>query len=224
MAKKNDDEIKSHKSGGIFFYITLLSALILATANLLALPGIMARPKSWLLFILGILVGVLLALNFFVGRFSVGCHELKHYLLAAFAGNKYKKMKVNGEDGYYQYSYTRDTAKYNAMIALAPYWFPLMTIVCILFMFPTHYSIKKAEFVLLGIGMGADLIMNTRDISPIQTDLTNVIGGYKIAIIFIIVMNLTILTFAAAWVSGEVDGLKNLFMSHLNHCMALLNL
>ncbi|MGI6525049.1 MAG: hypothetical protein ACOX2O_07160 [Bdellovibrionota bacterium] len=221
--KKEKEEIKPKKSGGIAFFITLICLIFISLFNLISLPSLFDEnsPSNWLQFIIGVVIGLLIAEVFIVKHFSVACHELKHYLLAAFAGNKFKELCVKEKTGHYTYSYTKDSAKYNAMIALAPYWFPLMTIFAAFLAVPIYFSIPELTIPLIGIGVGADLLMNMRDISPHQTDLTYIRGGFKVALAFIISMNLTILTLIAAWVSQGLAGFKMLFSNTFDLILTL---
>ena len=210
---KEEEQIRKNSNkptGGIPFFISLISVLILGILNLISLPSLQNEqsPRNWELFGVGVLVGLLVAKSFFVNHLSVACHELKHYLLARLAGNKFKNMNVKQRSGHMTYSYTKSSKKFNALIALAPYWFPLMTIFAIFLSIPAYFSFPDAVFAIVGIGVGADFLMNMRDISPIQTDLTKIRGGMKVALAFIVGMNLSLLTIIAAWVSQGFVGIK----------------
>ena len=216
---------KEHKGpvGGLPFFMTLSSALFLGVFNLTYLPNLWDANalQHWTRFLSGAILGALVAKAFIVGHLSVMFHELKHYILSQCAGNKSKGFEVKDRSGFFKYAYNKDTAKFNGMIALAPYWFPLFTIFGMLLAIPAHFSAPHLVTFIVGIGVGLDLLMNMRDISPFQTDLTGITGGYKVALLFITAMNLAILTILAAWVSQGVFGLKVLvwalwdFMVHI---------
>ena len=53
-----------------------------------------------------------------------------------------------------------------------------------------------------------DCIMNARDISPHQTDFTEVRGGYPLGLVYVIAMNLTIFSYYASFVSQGIQGPK----------------
>ena len=163
---------------------------------------------QWTRFLSGAILGGLVAKVFIVGHLSVMFHELKHFILSQCAGNRSRGFEVKARSGFFKYAYNKDTAKFNALIALAPYWFPLFTIFGVLLAIPAYFSAPQFITFVVGVGAGLDFVMNMRDISPYQTDLTGISGGYKVALLFIAAMNLAILTILAAWISQGVFGLK----------------
>lgn len=62
----------------------------------------------------------------------------------------------------------------------------------------------------VGAAFGADLLLNFRDVSPYQTDLTTIRGGYFVGLIYVLAMNLVIATFLLAWVMQGTSGLLTL--------------
>lgn len=141
------------------------------------------------------------------GRISVFIHEFKHSLISNFAGNRAKGMKIGSNSGHFTYEFSKDTAHFNAFIALAPYWVPLFTVPAI----GLGYAFWRQDHIILvflaGLGFGADLLLNTRDISPVQTDLTNLRGGYQVGLIYALAMNVTITSLLLAWVVQGPAGL-----------------
>jgi len=212
--KKDKDikDAKNSKSGGFTFYLSLLSLLFIGAFNLKYLPSLQTEDSlnNWFRFAAGFFIGILIAQVFIIKKFSVACHELKHFIIATLVGNKFKELNVKDKSGHYTYSYTKKTAKFNALIALAPYWFPLIFIFTVFLAIPVYLYAPELAVSLIGIGIGADLLMNMRDISPCQTDLTHIRGGINVALAFIVGMNLTIWTFVAAWVSNGKEAFVNL--------------
>ena len=94
---------------------------------------------------------------------------------------------------HFEYSFSKQTSHLNAFISLAPYAFPLFCIVC-LPVFALLYSkqviIAKA---LLSLALGIDLVQNIRDVSPHQTDFSQVRGGFKLGLIYVICFNLLVI-------------------------------
>jgi len=159
----------------------------------------------------GLSIGMWFALIFFQGHLSVFFHELKHSIVSNLAGNRSKGMKIKRDTGLFSYEYTRQSAKYNALIALAPYFFPLFSIPALLVGLVFFIENHQHLVLVLAIGFGCDLFMNIRDISPVQTDITNITGGYYVGVLFIVAFNLVLLTYFMAWSFQEVFGLKVLF-------------
>ena len=54
--------------------------------------------------------------------------------------------------------------------------------------------------LLVGLCYGVDTILNIRDISPIQTDINQIRGGYGIGLLYIFAWNLITAALLAAWV------------------------
>jgi hypothetical protein len=222
--KKKKEEVDTSPVGGLPFFISLFCLLLLATVNLITLPSLIDTRAyyNWRWFIFGVIIGAMAAGTLIQGKLKVFIHEFKHSVVSRLAGNKEKRMKFRNRSGYYQYSYTQQTKKYNALISLAPYFLPLFTIFSLLLMFVPQLSENPNTLLLLvGIAYGGDLVLNVRDISPVQTDITEITGGYTMGLLFILAMNITIFTFLAAWVSQGLFGLKALvivlweFMVHM---------
>lgn len=220
--KKRDKKQKS--IGGVPFFITLGCALFLGVFNFFHLPALWDGPafRNWCKFLSGMVLGGLIAKVMIQGHISVFCHELKHMLVSKiWANNKNKGFKIRRKSGHYKYAYSRETEKFNALISLAPYFFPLFTVPAALIAWPISYHSPHWITFILGVGYGIDCLLNVRDISPIQTDLTEITGGYNTAIAFVIAINLTIFTLLAAFVSQGVFGLQFLvhalwdFMIHI---------
>jgi hypothetical protein len=208
MAKK----VVNPKTGGIVFYTSLVTLLFLAGHNAFLLPVLLlAEVKSGyrlVEFLIGNAFGCWFASMFINGHLAVLLHETKHSVFSSLVGNKAKKMKIKKETGSFEYSYTKDTKAYNAFIALAPYWMPLFTL-------PTVGAIallvgqpSLTSLFVVGAAYGADTFLNVRDIHRRQTDIINIRGGYMFGLLYIIAMNLALLTMLLAWVMQGYLGLK----------------
>ncbi len=154
--------------------------------------------------------GAMLAQGCIRGHVSVLIHEFKHSLISNLVGNKFKEMRINEHSGHVQYSYTKRTAHYNAFIALAPYIVPVFTFVATLIAIACFRENEVAILVVVGLAYGADLLLNVRDISPIQTDITLIRGGYSVGLLYIAAWNFLIAAILFAWAFQGVDGLLTL--------------
>jgi len=200
----------SKKMGGFAYFISI-PALILIDAGLMthlikSVSDFFNELTLW--FIGGASIGVCLSPLFSSGRLHVFMHETKHAIAASLAGNKWKRMNVEGESGSYEYSYTKRTAHLNAFIALAPYWLPLLT-------FPMAFlalAIRSPEGARLLIGATCciDLICGVKDLGPHQSDLRNIRGGTLLASSYVLLMNLMIAAVTATWASSGFQGLKGI--------------
>ncbi|NDC38265.1 MAG: hypothetical protein EBZ48_09465 [Proteobacteria bacterium] len=207
-------KVREHSgpSGGLFFFASLFSLIFLAVLNSLLLPTVLGlgslRPLG--LFLASGVLGAAIAHRMIQKHLSVFIHELKHSIASHFAGNKPKEMKINQDSGHFRYEFTKDTAHFNAFIALAPYCLPLCTLptLGVSYLFWPHDATVLVAVV--GAAFGADLLLNLRDISPYQTDLTTIRGGYFVGLTYVLAMNIVIATFLLAWVMQGTDGLLKL--------------
>lgn len=195
--------------GGFAFYLSLLALIIL---SLICVPALLEcfGPDSLIricIFIGGFLVGMSIAHTLFRGHISVFFHEIKHSAFSNIVGNRAKGLRIGKDSGHFEYTYTKDTAHYNAMIALAPYWFPL-------FMFPTLIAMfcvslpPRLEVCIVAVAAGADFLMNMRDIGPHQTDFSNIRGGYTAGMFYVVAINLVVTSILLSWVLNDISGLK----------------
>lgn len=212
-SKEPQELSRTNRVGGVAFFVSLAFLCILATLNSLTVIAIQESSAvlRWVIFISAGVTGFFLAHRYAPERFAVFVHELKHSIVSNLAGNRAKRFKVQDRSGSFTYEYTKQTAAYNAFIALAPYWFPLFSVVgipiLVLLISPVHPWAPMAVLALAGILWGADGSFNVRDISPIQTDITGIRGGYSVGVLYIIAMNVTLFTILAAWVSRDLEGL-----------------
>lgn len=210
MAKAKDK--KQTRVGGFAFFSSLFFLLVLLILNSCLLPNLwdevaLHRTGS---FALGIGPGVFFALYFIQGRSSVLIHEFKHSLISGLVGNRARELKVKRDSGHFEYEYTKSTAEYNAFISLAPYIIPLFTIPATLLAAAFWRHSHELMASVIGMGYGLDLVLNFRDISRRQTDLTMIKGGYSVGLLYVFAMNATILTILLAWIFQGILGLKYL--------------
>lgn len=204
-------------TGGLFFFFSLVSLLFLAVIHVLALPSLAKDGDFYRLYIfLGAgLLGGAIAQIAIRGRASVFLHEFKHSLVSHFAGNRAKEMKVRSDSGHFTYEFSKDTAHFNAFISLAPYFIPLCTVPA----FGVGYLLFSSEPVLMvafvGLGFGADLLLNFRDISPHQSDFTSITGGYTVGLTYVLAMNITLITLLLSWVLHGVSGISKLLAADI---------
>lgn len=194
--------------GGFSFFFSLLA--LLPTGILTIILALYTwHPdslSSTLYFIGSVLLGTLLGSLCIRGHLSVLLHEFKHALISNLVGNKAKKLHVEANSGHFEYAYSKQTSHYNAFISLAPYIVPLFTFLAGLLALAFGRADHLIAVTIVGAGYGIDLLLNLRDISPIQTDITEIRGGYKVGILYISAWNLLLLGVLLAWVFHGLDG------------------
>ncbi len=203
--------------GGIPFFASLLSLIYLAIINPLFLVALIDKHAiyNFMWFVAGLLLGIWFAGIFIRGYLSVFIHELKHSALSNLVGNKFVAFKIRRAHGHFKYKYTKETAKFNAIISLAPYFFPIITIPGIGLVFVAYQTANYFPLLLLGFFFGNDLLLSYRDIGEHQSDLTEINGGYYVGLAYVLAMNTVITTILLAWVLQRKQGLNFLLFEHL---------
>lgn len=220
MSKK----ISTGKVGGLAFFASIPALFIIVVANILGVISLIGKNElsglSWLS--IGFAVGFIIS-PFIRGKLYVFIHEVKHAITASLAGNKWKKLSIKGGGGAYEYSYTKSTAHLNAFIALAPYWFPLLTIPAALFAL-TGTSSYEAIRIILGVAFAIDIYTGFKDLGPHQTDLSNIRGGIVLAIPYIILMNLLTSTVILTWAIAGKEGFSEILLYLWNLVGSIINI
>lgn len=193
------------KVGGIPFFISLLMLILIDGILVLHLPLCWtARAQQPVLATgAGIIIGFGLAFLLLRGSFATIVHEWKHAVVSTLAGNKWKKMRVNHEEGAFEYEYSKATAIYNSFIVLAPYTFPAFLLPAALMCIGLYHTSPLASFIMLGVGLGADLAAHLRETKPWQPDLQEIRGGFLISVLFVASMNAFFTLVVMTWAFGQ---------------------
>jgi len=198
--------------GGFAFFLSLAAllptGLMFTTLTFLRLET--ANSTTTANFIFATLAGAAIAQMFINGRLSVFIHEFKHSLVSNLVGNRHKGMKIGERSGHYQYTYTKSTAHYNAFISLAPYITPVFTFIAVALALIFLREDREIAAIVVGVGYGMDILLNMRDISPIQTDISLIRGGYTMGLAYIAAWNLLTAGLVFAWAFHGVQGLSML--------------
>ncbi len=217
--RQSDKEIpKQAVVGGFAFFLSL--AAILPTGLIVASLALRLLSSETIStaggFTCAAVVGALCAHFFIKGHISVLIHEFKHSLISNLVGNKRKGMKIDRDSGYFEYAYSKQTKHFNAFISVAPYIVPVFTFVAGLIAFALFRHDHMLAALVVGIGYGMDLVLNIRDISPIQTDLSLLRGGYRLGVLYVTAWNVLIFGLLLAWVLKGGAGL-----AHILECISI---
>jgi hypothetical protein len=207
-ARDKDSDKKPTTIGGFSFFFSLLALLptgILTIVLTLYTWHVESLPPT-LYFIGSVILGAIVGSLLIRGHFSVLLHEFKHALISNLVGNKAKKLHVEANSGHFEYAYSKETSHYNAFISLAPYIVPLFTFIAGLLALAFGRTDRMIAVAIVGAGYGIDLVLNLRDISPIQTDITEIRGGYKVGLLYISAWNFLLLGLVLAWIFHGLDG------------------
>lgn len=214
MAKSKDEDTDSQEPVGGFAFFLSLAVLIPVGVSSFSLaigtwkPSFLPAVAS---FCAGVFGGAFIAYTMIRGPLHVFIHELKHSIVSNLVGNKSKGIKYGDEAGAFRYSYTKRTSHFNAFISLAPYCLPIATLILFVAGETLARSDHRIAAFIVGIGYGIDIILNTRDISPIQTDITLIRGGYHVGLAYITAWNMAFLGVLISWVFQGLEGIKLLF-------------
>jgi len=199
---------RGEKIGGFAFFLSL--SVLLPLGVVLIFLTLSYVPLDWrtVAIFLGAWVAGIVACQVFIrGHVSVLIHESKHAIVSNLVGNKRKGMKIGEHSGHFVYAYSKRTAHMNALISLAPYILPVFTFVGMLAAAAALRKDHAMAALLVGICYGVDTALNVRDISPIQTDINEIRGGYGVGLLYIFAWNLTIFGVLLAWVFNGPTGL-----------------
>ncbi len=213
LKKNKRQKVNSESLGGLFFYFSISSLCIVNLVHICSLFSVFSVGGLRFLgiFLTAIFFGKYIANVFLTGYISVFLHEFKHSLFSGFVGNRPKKLKIGKNTGAFTYEYTRETAKYNAIIALAPYWTPLFTVPMLTMPYMLQIApLHSVHTFLVGLAYGADLTMSIRDIGPHQTDFSRLTGGYFSGIIYVFLINSGTFFTLVAWIIADTKGLAGL--------------
>ena len=148
-------------------------------------------------------------------------HEFKHSVISNLVGNRHRGLKIGRNSGHYSYAYSKRTAHYNAFISLAPYITPVFTFVAVLVSLIFYRDERQIAAAIVGFGYGVDILLNMRDISPIQTDISLIRGGYGMGLLYIAAWNLLTIGVLLAWVFQGPHGLL-LLLEDISACFIYL--
>jgi hypothetical protein len=216
--KQSADSAKQEKIGGIALYLSLISLLILSLSNLSALATLIPSFNletliNLIITLPAIACGFILALLFIPEKTFVFMHETKHAVVSGLAGNRWKKMHIENDSGHFEYAYSKKTAHFNAMIALAPYFVPLLTVPIIAMCVVALYDYHRIIITIISFAYGVDLFSNIRDIDPRQTDFSVIRGGFSVGLSYVVLANIFIFSMLLAWCCFDLSGLKHLALA-----------
>lgn len=209
--------------GGFAFFLSLF-ALLPTGILFTTLTLYRVRSADYICsvrFLIAFLIGATLAQMFIRGHLSVLIHEFKHSVISNIVGNRHRGLKIGKNSGHYTYAYSKRTAHYNAFISLAPYITPVFTFVAVLLSLIFFREDRQVAATIVGLGYGVDILLNMRDISPIQTDISLIRGGYGMGLLYIAAWNLLTIGMLLAWVFQGSHGLY-LLLEDISACFIYL--
>ncbi len=203
----------------MFFLFSAISIQIVELATLLLIAFTVSHgyqmkinPLAFAFAALGYLGGASL-----FGKFRVFYHEFKHKLVSSLVGNKTKKLEVKSEsEGYFEYEYSKETAKYNPLISLSPYFFPFVTLALIPFWSFNNWIDVELKEAILVFALSFDVASNIKEFQSHQSDLQKVPGGKKMAGLFLLSFNSFLMIIALVVSLFGYDWFNYVWVSAIN--------
>ena len=135
-------------------------------------------------------------------RVYVFGHELTHAVWTWLFGGKVKKFKVTAKGGHVV------VTKTNFLIALAPYFFPLYAVLCVLVFVLGHLiwgwtGYRPWFHLLLGAAYAFHVTLTVHILKTEQTDITS--QGYLFSAVIIFLGNITVLLIGLPLLTTQVS-------------------
>lgn len=149
-------------------------------------------------------------------------HELSHLLFALLSGVGIKKVVIRKNEGYVR------TQKVNLIIALAPYSFPLYTLVVFILyrvvaLFSRSVVISSIFYILMGVTFSFHLVATVHYLQLEQPDLKRY--GYFPSLILISTWSLCVISLVLALLFERVQALlyfKDSFMHGIDFYLSIV--
>ena len=201
-------KIKRHFS--IPFFLAIPGNFILTGLGIIGLHAVLAHfpleTERWAVFGTGLLSSMILVGAFKVSTLRVLMHELKHGIVVKLTGNKLYNMKVGSQTGHVEYAMYEDRVHFAPIIALAPYFYPLLSlptfIACVLL--EDLYSIPLC--LALGMALGTDVASAIAELHPNQTDFQKISGGFFASALYLAGVHMMWCTICLIWLAAGRNG------------------
>jgi hypothetical protein len=206
------------KIGGLPYFLGQLCVPVVALFQCYVLCAyLFSNVRMDLLLCIGlaVVIGYRATPYLIFGPFAVFLHELKHAVVSSLAGNRAKGMRIFSRSGRFEYEYTSKSAHMNAYISLAPYCFPLFGLFAFLvsaFLFEKFIYLRA---FLVSLAFASDLRLARQDIGPHQSDFTNLLGGYRLGLVYVCFANLFFATTLLLWAYAGWRGMRSLADAYL---------
>ncbi len=155
-------------------------------------------------------------------KFRTILHEIKHAMVVLLTGNKLNKIVAGAGEGHVEYQMYKSQMHFAPLIALAPYFFPLLSLpgfICVA-LYDTSYPVQGA--MILGFLLGSDICFGIGEIHPHQTDFKQVVGGAFFSKIYLVGFYILWPCLISLWVKSGIDGIQKGAFLVVNHMIERL--
>ncbi len=216
---------KMKKVGGIRFFISALLLFALGACFLLhsaLICSIIGTKHIHISNFFIAFLGTLFIMHLIPsGSFRIFIHEIKHSIFILLTGNKIKNIEVGRKSGNVSYQYKKSSTAYLSLIALAPYYFPLLSLPVLIagLIFDNNHS--NLLHLLLGITLAFDLNTCFHDIHKEQEDFRQILGGFLMAALYIGGALFCWVSLCLLWIIAHNNGIifcfQNTLLTIKNH-------
>lgn len=211
---KDNVEIKKtlRRQGGIPFFMAFIFFNLLAVLSLVCTQGMLLTQalSAYSEAFLGIVAGLAIGFICYRGYCKSFIHESKHCLAAVIVGNSIKGFSLRNNEGHVTYEFTDSTKRFNAFIHIAPYTIPVLFLPFFFYLIFFTDSNTAAQILIVSALLGFDLYCNLRDVSPVQTDLSSLVGGFATGVFFILAVHIVLIAFFFVWLIHGSVGMVSL--------------
>lgn len=142
---------------------------------------------------------------------------MKHAVVVLLTGNKLKKIVAESGEGYVEYQMYKEHVHFAPLIALAPYFFPILSFpgfICVA-LYDANYPVQGS--LALGFLLGADICFGIGEIHPHQSDFKQVVGGALFSRLYLMGFYILWPCLITLWVKSGLDGINKGAILILEH-------
>ena len=208
--KKKEKEQKAIFSLG-FFLATIGNIVICIPIVLLLLVAPLREhlgKECLIAYFAGSFSAVIIVTSSKMQKFRTIMHEIKHAMVVLLTGNKLKKIVAESGEGFVEYQMYKSQVLFAPLIALAPYFFPLLSLpgfVCVA-LYDTSFPVQGA--LALGFLLASDICFGIGEIHPHQTDFKQVVGGAFFSKLYLVGFYILWPCLMTLWVKSGIDGIQ----------------
>lgn len=213
FTRKKKEEKPKYSNRGRFslsFFMSipgnfLIASLAFLSIGFMFIEGVFQR-EIFAVFLTGLLGGFAMFRASTNSKLWTFIHEAKHAIIIVFTGNKIKEFNVGKGEGNVSFEMYEDTLHFAPIIALAPYFFPLLSLPCLIFCIALESYNRPLCSLLLGLCLAIDITTSFGELHPYQTDFKKVFGGFFSCALYLAGVHLMWFSVCILWVVGGWRG------------------
>ena len=223
-SKKKEKEQKAIFSFG-FILATIGNIIICIPIVLLLLVAPIREhlgKECLIAYLAGSFSGIIIITSSKILKLRTIIHEIKHAVVVILTGNKLKKIVAESGEGYVEYEMYKTQVHFAPLIAIAPYFFPLLSLpgfICVA-LYDTSYPVQGS--LILGFLLWSDICFGIGEIHPHQSDFKQVMGGMFFSKLYLIGFYILWPCLITLWVKSGIVGIQKGIFFIMNNVVAKL--